>query len=214
MSKIIFCFLHISKKRKFDIIIDFCFILRIQTFKLRIHSCEKTKKNTFCRLKQLLEKSSDTYLEPESTSRHFYLLTLYKAQKRPSLQYCSHICGAAGPTTLPILDAVQRSAIRLIGYPTLTCHLQPLSHRHAVGDLSLLHRYSNGLCSFKLISLIPPLTELVRYTRGTSSSHPKTAVLHISRTELYERTFVARVSRALNGLPGDGIPEPASEVPR
>nr|CAH7719687.1 unnamed protein product [Callosobruchus chinensis] len=55
------------------------------------------------------------------------LLTLYKAQIRPSLEYCSHIWGAAAPTTLSILDAVQRRAIRLIGDPALTCHLQPLS---------------------------------------------------------------------------------------
>nr|CAH7717534.1 unnamed protein product [Callosobruchus chinensis] len=55
------------------------------------------------------------------------LLTLYEAQIRPSLQYCSHIWGAAAPSTLSILDAVQRRAIRLIGDPALTCHLQPLS---------------------------------------------------------------------------------------
>nr|CAH7715024.1 unnamed protein product [Callosobruchus chinensis] len=42
------------------------------------------------------------------------LLTLYKAQIRPSLEYCSHIWGAAAPTTLSIFDAVQRRAIRLI----------------------------------------------------------------------------------------------------
>nr|CAH7725119.1 unnamed protein product [Callosobruchus chinensis]CAH7733282.1 unnamed protein product [Callosobruchus chinensis] len=40
------------------------------------------------------------------------LLTPYKAaQIRPSLEYCSHIWGAAAPTTLSILDAVQRRAI-------------------------------------------------------------------------------------------------------
>nr|CAH7736327.1 unnamed protein product [Callosobruchus chinensis] len=66
------------------------------------------------------------------------LLTLYKAQIRSSLEYCSHIWGAAAPTTLSILDAVQRRAIRLIGDPALTCHLQPLSHWRAVGGLTLL----------------------------------------------------------------------------
>nr|CAH7741297.1 unnamed protein product [Callosobruchus chinensis] len=71
------------------------------------------------------------------------LVTLYKAQIRPSLEHCSHIWGAAAPTTLSILDAVQRRAIRLIGDPALICHLQPLSHRRAVGDLSLFYRYSN-----------------------------------------------------------------------
>nr|CAH7724528.1 unnamed protein product [Callosobruchus chinensis] len=57
------------------------------------------------------------------------LLTLYKAQIRPSLKHCSHIWGAATPTPLSILDAVQRRAVRLVGDPALTCHLQPLSHR-------------------------------------------------------------------------------------
>nr|CAH7730562.1 unnamed protein product [Callosobruchus chinensis] len=66
------------------------------------------------------------------------LLTLYKARIRPSLEYCSHILGAADPTTLSILDAVQRRAIRLD--PALTCHLQPLSHRRAVGNLTLFYR--------------------------------------------------------------------------
>nr|CAH7746563.1 unnamed protein product [Callosobruchus chinensis] len=38
------------------------------------------------------------------------LLTLYKAQVRPCLEYCSQIWGAAAPTTLSIHDAVQRRA--------------------------------------------------------------------------------------------------------
>nr|CAH7738419.1 unnamed protein product [Callosobruchus chinensis] len=82
------------------------------------------------------------------------LLTLYKAQIRPSLEYCSHIWGVASPTTLFILDAVQRRAIRRIGDPALTCHLEPFSHRRVVGDLSLFYRYSNGFCSSELTSII------------------------------------------------------------
>nr|CAH7730767.1 unnamed protein product [Callosobruchus chinensis] len=82
---------------------------------------------------------------------------LYKIQIRPSLEYCSHIRGAAVPTTFPIL-AVQKRAIRLIGDPALTCHLQPLSHWRAIGDLSLFYRYSNGFCSSELTSIIPPLS--------------------------------------------------------
>nr|CAH7742450.1 unnamed protein product [Callosobruchus chinensis] len=68
------------------------------------------------------------------------LLTLHKAQVRPSLEYCSHIWGAAAPTTLSILDPVQRRAIRLIGDPALTCHLQPLSHRGAPDIVLLDHQ--------------------------------------------------------------------------
>nr|CAH7763996.1 unnamed protein product [Callosobruchus chinensis] len=135
-------------------------------------------------------------------------LTLYKAQLRPSLEYCSHIWRAAVPTTLSILDAVQRRAIRLIGDPALTCRLQPLSERCAVADLSLFYRYSNGFCFSELTSIIPPLSKLSRCTHGTS--HPKAVVLHTSRTERYDRTFDPRVSRVWNGLPGDVLVERAS----
>nr|CAH7717529.1 unnamed protein product [Callosobruchus chinensis] len=116
------------------------------------------------------------------------LLTLYKAQIRPSLEYCSHIWGAAAPTTLTILDAVQKRAIRLIGDPALTCHLQPLSHRRAVGDLSPFYRCSNGFCSSELTSIIPPLSKPARCTPGTSS-HPRVVVLHTSRTERNDRPY-------------------------
>nr|CAH7717657.1 unnamed protein product [Callosobruchus chinensis] len=132
------------------------------------------------------------------------LLTLYKAQVRPSLEYCSHILGTAAPTTLAILDAVQRRAIRLIGDPALTCHLQPLSHRRAVGNLSLFYRYSDGFCSSEQTAIMPPLSKPARCTRGTSSSHHKAVVLYTSRTELYDRTFVPRMSRAWHGLPDAG----------
>nr|CAH7730587.1 unnamed protein product [Callosobruchus chinensis] len=103
----------------------------------------------------------------------------YLFRIRPSLEYCSHIWGAAAPTTLSILDA-------------------PLSHRRAVGDLSLFYLYSNGFCSSELISIIPPL------------STPAIDAPATSRTERYDRTFIPRVSRAWNGLPGDVLVEPAS----
>nr|CAH7768604.1 unnamed protein product [Callosobruchus chinensis] len=91
--------------------------------------------NTFGRLQRLLGKGSDIYLDP---GKYFSPSTLQvcKAQIRPSLECCSHIWGAAAPTTLSIVDAVQRRTTRLIGDPALTCPLQPLSHRRAVGDLS------------------------------------------------------------------------------
>nr|CAH7730210.1 unnamed protein product [Callosobruchus chinensis] len=135
---------------------------------------------------------------------------LYKAQIRPSLEYFSHIWGAAAPTTLSIHDAVQRRAIRLIGDPALSCHIQPLSHRRAFGDLSLFYRYSNGFYSFELTSIILPLSKSARCTRETSSSHPRAAALHKLRTKPYDHNLVPRASRAWNGLPGDVLVEPAS----
>nr|CAH7757893.1 unnamed protein product [Callosobruchus chinensis] len=65
-----------------------------------------------------------------------------------------------------------------MGDPALTCHLQPLSHRNAVGDLAVLW-YSNGFCSSELTSIIPPLSKPARCTRGTSSSHPRARLFFI-----------------------------------
>nr|CAH7714263.1 unnamed protein product [Callosobruchus chinensis] len=118
--------------------------------------------------------------------------------------------GAAAPTTLSMLDAVQRRAIRLIGDQALTCHLQPLSHRRDVGDLSFFYRYSNRFCSSEMASIVPLLSKPARCTRGTSFSHLRAVVLHTLRTGRYDRTFVSRASRAWNGLPGDVLVEPTS----
>nr|CAH7744118.1 unnamed protein product [Callosobruchus chinensis] len=97
--------------------------------------------NTFRRLQQLLERSSDVYSEPGSICIYFSLsnlLTLYKAWS------IAHISGELLPLLLFILDAVHRRANRLIGDPALSCRLQPLSQRRAVGDLSLFYRYSDS----------------------------------------------------------------------
>nr|CAH7755009.1 unnamed protein product [Callosobruchus chinensis] len=70
----------------------------------------------------------------------------YLFRDKPSLEYCSHIWGAAA--LLPCLYL-----------------MQPLSHRRAVGDLPLFYRYSNGFCSSELTSIIPPLSKPARCTR-------------------------------------------------
>ena len=48
------------------------------------------------------------------------LLTLYKAQIRPCLEYGSHLWRGASNHSLATLDAIQKRAIKLIGDPDLT----------------------------------------------------------------------------------------------
>nr|CAH7714214.1 unnamed protein product [Callosobruchus chinensis] len=69
------------------------------------------------------------------------------------------------------------------------CHLQSLSHRRAVGGLSLFYRYSNEFCSSELTSIVPPLPCSLDALRDFFISP------HTSRTERYDRTFVPRISR-------------------
>nr|CAH7760691.1 unnamed protein product [Callosobruchus chinensis] len=121
--------------------------------------------STFHQLPQLLVKArisiqrQDVLLRSNS---HHSSFSRYIRPRRPSLGYYLHIKRAAAPSTLSILDAVQRRAIRLIGELAFTCHPHPPSHRRAVGDLSLFYRYLNGFCSSQLISIIPPLAEPAR----------------------------------------------------
>ena len=52
------------------------------------------------------------------------LLTLYKFQIHPSLEYCFHVGGGAPKSSLHLLDEVQSKANRLINNPNLTNSLQ------------------------------------------------------------------------------------------
>nr|CAH7754189.1 unnamed protein product [Callosobruchus chinensis] len=90
-----------------------------------------------------------------------------------SLEYCSHIWGAAAPTTLSMLDAAQRRAIRLIGELALTCHLQPLSDQRGEFYISLIQMQVKENVQRRKIRLIgdPALTshlQSLSYQRADS----------------------------------------------
>ena len=99
------------------------------------------------------------------------LLMLYKAQIRPSLEYCSHVWSSAPKHTLGLLDSIQKRAVRLIGDPELTNNLESLEHRRRVCDLTLFYRYFHGKCSADIASLNPPRVVYGRNTRRTTTSH-------------------------------------------
>nr|CAH7723069.1 unnamed protein product [Callosobruchus chinensis] len=118
-------------------------------------------------IQQLLEKSH----HPSSN-----LLTLYKAQIRPSLEYCSHIWGAAAPTTFYILDTVQRRAIRLIGDPALTCHQRDVDETlpYAPGDIESVVEnercriyWNYSLPTLELVQVNQPDVILLDYQQKT-----------------------------------------------
>ena len=131
------------------------------------------------------------------------LYTLYVFQIRPCLEYGSHVWGAAPPSTLSILDFIQKKAIRLIDDPVLAERLPSLAHRRAV---CLFYRYFHRFCSEELASTIPPLAVRDRVTRGVVHMHPYTVQLQKPRTSHYLRFFIPRVSRLWNLLPADVLP--------
>lgn len=143
---------------------------------------------------------SKRYFSPDN------LLTLYKATIRPTLEYCSHIWGAAPPTTLGLLDSVQRRAIRLINSPSLTNNLVSLDHRRKVGDLSLFYRYFHADCSAEITSIMPQLASFGRSTRLSQHSHPLTVQETTHRTSHFKSSFIPRVSKLWNSLPKSVFP--------
>ena len=68
-------------------------------------------------LRKLQSVSLVFYLELDAISPPSSLLTLYKAQIRPCLEYGSHLWRGASEHSLATLDAIQKRAIKLIEDP-------------------------------------------------------------------------------------------------
>ena len=89
-----------------------------------------------------IEKYASQKLGFLSRARGYFspsqLLTVYKSQIRPSLEYCSHFWGGA-PKSRHLLNRVQSKAIHLINNPNLTNSLQSLSHCRLIADLSIFY---------------------------------------------------------------------------
>ena len=137
----------------------------------------------------------------------FQVLTIYKSQIRPSLEYCSHVWGVAPKSSLHLLDRVQSKAIRLINNPNLTNSLQSLSHRRLVADLSIFYRYFHGHCSQEIKNIIPDPVRCVPTTRNSTYSHPVKVKLPNPRTLAHKSSFIPRTSQLWNSLPPTTFPE-------
>ena len=136
-----------------------------------------------------------------------HLLSIYKYQIRPSLEYCSHVLGGAPKSTLCLLGKVQSKAIRLINNPNLTKSFQPLSHHRLVGDLSIFYRYFHEHCSQEIKEIIPVPLRRVRTIRSSTHSHPPQVSLPTSRTLAHKSSFIPRTCNLRNVLPSSCFPE-------
>ena len=70
-----------------------------------------------------------------------------------------------------LLDRVESKAISLIGDPSLTSTLDPLSLRRKVASLFLFYRYYFGHCSDELAACIAPPMARPRSTRQATFAH-------------------------------------------
>ena len=134
------------------------------------------------------------------------LLTLYKAQIRPYLEYGSHLWRGTSKHSLATLEAIQKRAIKLIGDPALTNSLDSLAHRRAISALLLYYRYYHGACSFELKSIIPPKALFTRNTLFSNAQHPFAVKLDKNRTSAFANSFIPMTPRYWNSLPATVFP--------
>ena len=136
-----------------------------------------------------------------------HLLTIYKSQIRPSLEYCSHVRGVAQKYTVCLLDRVQSKAIRLINNPNFAKSLQPLSHLHLAGDLSIFYGYFHGHGSQKIRDVISVPLRRIRTTRSSTHSHPFQVSLPNPRTLSHKSSNTPRTCNLWNVLSSSCFPE-------
>ena len=124
------------------------------------------------------------------------LFKLYTGFIRPCLEYCSHIWGSSPYTSL--LDRIKSKAIRLIGDPSLTSTLDPLSLRRKVASLSLFYRYYFGHGSDELATCIPSPMARPHSTRQATFAHNHCVELSNARINRFSDGFFPSTSHLWN----------------
>ena len=131
------------------------------------------------------------------------LFKLYTGFIRPCLEYGSHIWDSSPYT---FLDKVESKAIHLIGDPSLTSTLDPLSLRHEVTSLSLFYPYYFGHCCDELATCIPPPMSRPHSTWEASFAHNYCVELSNARINRFSDGFFPSTSRLWNSLPSSVFP--------
>ena len=132
------------------------------------------------------------------------LFKFYSGFIHPCLEYCSHIWGSSPYTFLH--DRVESKAIRLIGDPSLTSTLNPLSPRCKVASLSFFYWYYFGHCSDGLAACIPPPMAQPCSTWQASFGHNYCAKLSNARINWFSDGFFPSTSHLWNSLPSSVFP--------
>ena len=131
--------------------------------------------------------------------------TVYKAQVRSVMEYASLAWMSASPTTLGLLDSIQRKALRVIGVDeheaTSELNISTLHQRRQVAAATVLYKMHTSLCPTDLRSLLPQPYVVRRATRSSMSMPCHALAVPVSRTISTGRTFIHAAVHVWNSLP-------------
>ncbi|CAH2244878.1 jg23087 [Pararge aegeria aegeria] len=131
---------------------------------LSFGQCIESKAKTAGKKLGILNKVK-RYFTPEQ------LLTLYQAQVRSCMEYCSHLWDGSAKYQLDALDSVDRRARRLIGNDLVVSRLQSLEHRRKVACLAVFYKIHFGECAQELFDLVKPSPFYHRTARHRKNLH-------------------------------------------
>ena len=135
------------------------------------------------------------------------LLSLYKAQVRPVMEYCSHIWGGSSPTNLEVFNKLQHRVCKIIDKPIISNQLWSLQSRRDVAALTVFYRLVHGKCSSELSCLLPDFNQPKRHTRQTVRQHSLTLNVGTCRSETFKQSFIPRTTVLWNKLPQSCFPK-------
>ena len=119
------------------------------------------------------------------------ILTLYKAQIRPCMEYGALAWMSGAATHIRRLDAVQRRALRLLGDETeIPASMTSLEHRRDVSALTVCHK-TQVVHSPHLTQLRLPLQPALRTTRQALAGNQRVTV-PLSHTTQHLRTYCGK----------------------
>ena len=111
---------------------------------------------------------------------------VYKAQMRSVMEYASLSCMSASPTTLGLLDSIQKKALRVIGVDVdetrIVLNISSLHQRRQVAAVAVLYKMHTGKCSIDLHGLLPQPYVVRRATRSSMSMPCHAFAVPVSET--------------------------------
>ena len=135
--------------------------------------------------------------------------TVYKAQVRSVMEYASLSWMSASPTTLGLLDSIQRKALRIIGTNEVEArtklNITSLHQRRQVAAATVLYKMHTSMCPSDLKALLPQPYVIRRATRSSVSMPCHALTLPSSRTVSSGRTFIHAAVQVWNSLPDEVV---------